>query len=174
MSKSFNNYSHSNIRYGIIMAPLFFLLIAIGIAKNKIIGAIIILLFCFQLYTNFFTPLLLQFSFPVSWNYAILTPVPWFVKHYDGGLILISANRHENFMFQTNLSYSGFIYEGSRNYWITSLTNPAKYATWVIYDDSIEGDAVQQFLTEHAHYILDTQFELVYNKSGTKIYRKKP
>jgi hypothetical protein len=83
---------------------------------------------------------------------------------------LISSNAHEDFMFQTGLAYDRFIYEGSRDYWTESLNDPAKYADWVIYDDAIQGDTVNYFLTENAKNELQRNFNLVYDVAGFKIW----
>jgi len=171
LSKAYNNYSHSNIRYGIILAPLLALFAGIAAAKNKILFGIVIFLFCFQLFAYFYTPLLLQFSFPRSWYYNPIDAATWFTDHYDNGLILISANRHENFMFQTGFPYKDFIYEGTREYWTITLDDPSKYAKWVIYQQ-FQGDKVTELLTEHAHTILSTEYTLVYNKDGYSIYER--
>ncbi len=173
LSKSFNDFSHSNIRYGVIMAPLIFIFIGLIASRNKVFGVLITLLIAFQIFTYFYTPLFLYFSFPASWGYSILKPVPWFISHYDGGLILTSSNRHENFMFQTGLPYKDFIYEGSREYWTTSLNEPDMYATWILYDETNTGDNVTRYLTDYAHYILDTKYKLLYYQNGVKIYKLK-
>ncbi len=172
-NKSFNNVSHSNIRYGIVMAPLIALYIGYFASKKKIFAMLATFIIVFQLYTNVFTPLFLFFQLPKAWYYTHTQGISWFNKKYDKGLILISANRHENFMFQTGLPYKNFIYEGSRNYWLTSLNNPAKYAVWVIYDQHVKEDSVTRFLTINAHKQLETEYQLVYNSDGFKIYRLK-
>ena len=74
----------------------------------------------------------------------------WLKEHYTGGLIFTSATTNENFMFQTGLSYHNFIYEGNQHYWTNSLTNPARYATWVMEQNLVRGDVIYDTLSPSA------------------------
>lgn len=170
--KSFTIYSDSNIRYGIILAPCIVLLAAFVAARNRLMYLTVLLLFVGQLFANVYKPQTLQYSLPILWPYSTLKQVGPFMSMYDQrGLILISANAHEDFMFQTGLPYKRFISEGARDYWMESLNDPGKYADWVIYDTKIEGDAVNYFLSDKARRILQNDFELVYDVNGFKIWR---
>lgn len=168
--KSFTIYSDSNMRYGIILAPCILLLAGIAAARTKILYFIVSALFVLQLTANIYAPQTLQYSLPALWPYSQLTQVEPFLSNYDKGSILISANAHEDFMFQTGLQYKNFIYEGSRDYWMESLNDPGRYADWVIYDDDIQGDAVYYFMTDEARAILQRDFELIYDMGGFKIW----
>lgn len=174
LSKASNHVAHSNIRYGIVMAPFIIIFTGIFASKGKLVRTICVIAVTIQLLTNFTTPFFSQFLLPQAWGYSLQDPALWLRKNYDGGYILISANRHENLMFQTLLPYSDFIYEGSRNYWTTSLNNPQKYATWVVFDTKLQGDAVTEFLTSHAIDELQKNYQLVYNRSNVVIYKRKP
>lgn len=170
--KSFTIYSDSNIRYGIILAPSIVLLAAFVAARNRLMYLTVLLLFIGQLAVNVYKPQTLQYSLPILWPYSALKQVDPFMSMYDQrGLILISANAHEDFMFQTGLPYKRFISEGAREYWMESLDDPGKYADWVIYDTKIEGDTVNYFLTEKARRTLQKDFELVYDVNGFMIWR---
>jgi hypothetical protein len=168
--KSFTIYSDSNMRYGIILAPCILLLAGIAAARTKILYFMVSVLFALQLAANVYAPQTLQYSLPRLWPYSTLTQVEPFLSKYDKGSILISANAHEDFMFQTGLQYKNFIYEGSRDYWINSLNDPGMYADWVIYDDDIQGDAVYYFMTDEARVILERDFDLIYDVGGFKIW----
>jgi hypothetical protein len=168
LSKSFNIYLYGdpdapNIRYGIIMVPFIALFTGFLIGKRKVLVGIAIILICFQLFTNFFTPLLLQFSVPRASHYVALPSAAWLKEHYTGGLILTSATTNENFMFQTGLPYHDFIYEGTQHYWKNSLTNPARYATWVMDQNLVRGDLIYDTLSPSASTILQKKFKLVYS-----------
>ncbi len=169
--KSFTIYSDSNIRYGIILAPCIILLAGFAASRGRLLYFIVIILFGVQIFANAYRPQSLQYSLPILWPYSTVAGVQAFTVLYDQGLILISANAHEDFMFQAKLPYDRFIYEGSRDYWTESLNNPAKYAEWVIFDDDIQGDTVNYFLTPEARGILDAKFDLLYNNDGFQIYR---
>jgi hypothetical protein len=176
LSKSYNFYPPTssdapNIRYGLIMVPFIALFTGFFAAKRRILLLVALSFICFQLYTDFYTPLLLQFSIPKASHYSVLPSALWLKDHYDHGLILTSASTNENFIFQTGLSYNHFIYDGTRQYWTTSLKNPARYATWVMYETSVPGDTVYASLTPSGRAILNKKFKLVYSDyRGYRIY----
>jgi len=171
LNLSFNPFGDQGIRYGIILSPFILLFTGILASRNKILWSVCVMLFGAQIFINVYKPQLLQYSLPILWHYPAFPSVSWFRSHYTGGLILTSANKHEDFIFQTGLPYKDFIYEGNRKYWTDSLNNPAKYAAWVVKDSSKE-DSINIYLTSDARVILKTRFELVYNKDGLMIYHK--
>lgn len=163
-----------NIRYGIEMLPFIALFVGFFASRARILFFMILLLVVFQIYTNYQTSLLLQFSIPYAARYNILPAAVWFQSHYTGdGLILISDNANEDFMFETGLSYNHFIYEGTREYWRTSLTNPSKYADWVVIQTKLSGDFVYDSMKLTNFAMLKKQFRLVYSDNkGYEIYRR--
>lgn len=172
LNKQRNFGSSSNIRYGLIITPLIALLIGSAFARSKILAMSVVAIVAFQLYAIVATPFFLTFSLPTKVVYTEFLSTKWFRAHYDGGLILTSANRHENFMFQTRLPYKNFIYEGSQEYWKQSIKDPSTYAKWVVLDDSIRGDAVNELMTDKS--ILVDKFTIVYREGGLKIFKRKP
>lgn len=171
-NKQRNYGSSSNIRYGLIITPLIALLIGSAFARSKVLALSVVAIIAFQLYAIVATPFFLTFSLPTKVTYTEFLSTKWFRSHYDGGLILTSANRHENFMFQTRLPYKNFIYEGSQEYWKKSIKDPSTYATWVVLDDSIKGDAVNELMIDKS--ILVDKFTMVYREGGLKIFKRKP
>lgn len=175
-NKSINTYFHynsPNIRYGLTITPFIALFAGFFVSRKKILFILSSILIMFQLYANFYTPLNLQFSIPKAQQYLYLPVATWMSANYDEGFILISASRHEDTMFQFKIPYKNFIHEGTRNYWKTSLHDPAKFATWVVYNDIIDGDTLAPQLTPQAHDILRRQFKLVYTDAGGfQIYRR--
>ena len=171
--KSFTAYSDNNARYGIILYPLIVLFAGLLAARHKFLMYTVIILFGIQLYANVVKPQEFQQSLPHYSPYRTLNDVPWFQDNYDHGLILISANAHEDFMFQTGLPYKTFIYEGTRDYWIDSLNDPSKHARWIIFDTAIQGDTVTYFLSEKGRTILQNEYEEVHENRGFYVYRKK-
>lgn len=166
-------YADSNIRYGMVLLPCILLFIAFTAQFNKKLFYIVLLLVGLQFGINIARPQLLQYPFVVSWKYpANNADAKWFASNYDGGLVLISSSRHEDFMFQTRLPYKTFIYEGTRGFWYDSLKNPAKYAKWVIYNDRITGDGIVTSMTKEGYEILLDRFHMVYENKGFKIYRR--
>lgn len=169
--RSKNLGSSSNIRYGIIILPLIALIVGLVYSKTKYLVATAILLLAFQLYSLFTPPLFLTFSLPRKVTYSQIESSSWFRNNYDNGLILISANRHENFMFQTGLAYKNFIYEGSQDIWKDSLIDPSQSARWVVYASNIKGDAVNELMEDKS--ILIDKYNLAHEDSGILIYKLK-
>lgn len=169
--KRANFFGSSNIRYGIITLPLMALVIGAVYSRIKIFSYVVIFLVLFQIYAIFATPLMLTFSIPKKMQYTEFEYARWFKENYEGGLILVSAHRHENFILQTGIDYENFIYEGTRQWWRNSLTNPSQHATWVVLDENISGDAVNELMT--GRDILESDFEVVHQEGSLKIYKKR-
>ncbi len=163
-------YADSNIRYGMVLLPCILLFIAFAASKNKYLTYFAIIAVALQSYLGISRPQLLQFPFTVSWRYPTVTD-SWFEDNYDGGLVLISSSRHEDFIFRSGLPYKKFIYEGTREYWYNSLKDPAKYSRWVIYNDRISGDGITTNLTKEGYEILLKKYQLVFEDKGFKIYK---
>lgn len=172
-AREWSLYADNNIRYGMILLPSLLLFTAFLAKKHTlfyygIIGCVVL-----QLGLLLINPQWIQYDMSESWRYPIRAEVPWFRSHYDGGLVLISSARHEDFIFQSRLPYKRFIYEGTRDYWKDSLKDPSKYAKWVIYNNAISGDGVTDAMTREGYSILKKKFKLVYDWGGMKIYRIK-
>jgi hypothetical protein len=179
LSKRFDFFAPSthlsnlpNIRYGIEMLPFIAIFVGFFAARGRILFFIAILFVCFQVYTNYETSLLLQFSIPYAARYNILPAAVWFKSHYpNDGLVLVSDNLNEQFIFETGLSYNHFIYEGTRQYWNTSIKDPSRYADWVVYQTQIPGDLVYDSLKSAQYAGLKKKFTLVYSDNkGFQIY----
>lgn len=170
-NKNLNFGSSSNIRYGIIILPLVALIIGLSYSRSKILVLLTLVVIIFQTYTIFSTPLFLTFSLAKKDAYQQFSSVDWFKANYDGGLILTSANRHENFIFQTGLTYKNFIYEGNQKIWRNSLKDPSKYARWVVMDTVDTGDAVNMLIEDKS--ILDTKYQVVFKEANLVIFKIK-
>lgn len=171
IDKTSNFGSSSNIRYGIIVLPLVALLVGVVYGRAKYLAALALVVIAFQITTLFTTQMFLTFSLSAKATYEESDSARWFIDNYDGGLVLVSAHRHENFMFQTRLDYDNFIYEGNRQWWRNSLADPTRHATWVVLDENISGDAVNELIADRS--ILENRFDVVYQDQGFKIYKIK-
>jgi hypothetical protein len=84
------------------------------------------------------------------------------------GLTLVSAGKNESGMFTTMLPMKSFIYEGSGDYWNKALSNPQSMATCIAMTN---GDvAYQNFVNKQE---LLQSYRIIFNSSGTIIYKKK-
>ncbi len=165
-------YADSNVRYGMVLLPCILLFIAFAASLSKRLLYFAALLIGLQLCLSIVNPKLLQYPFVSSWKYSINNAdARWFSTHYDGGLVLISSSRHEDFIFQSGLPYKDFIYEGTREYWRDSLNDPSKYANFIVYNTRISGDNITTDVTPKGSEILKKKFHLVYNNKGFEIYK---
>lgn len=166
-------YADNNVRYGIVLFPLILLFASVVAAKNKYLYGFCVAIALLQLIFSITKPQFLQYPFYKSWRYPSIAAVPWFQSHYNGGLVLIAASTHEDFMFESDIPYHSFIYEGTRNFWYDSLNTPSTYATWVIYDSSSANDDVTSGMSEKGLTNLHKKFKLVYDKNYFHIYELK-
>jgi hypothetical protein len=164
-------YADNNVRYGMVLLPCLLFFAAFAASRSKLLF-IICLLFAFeQLFFSIYNPQLFQYPFYKSWRYPQVVDVPWFRDHYDGGLVLIAASRHEPFMFQSGIDYKNYIYEGTRDYWNDSMIRPSKHATWVIYDDGITNESVTYSMTKAGLSDIQKNYDLVYKRMGFHVYK---
>lgn len=174
-----SNYQEFNIRYGLILLPLIAILSAyVFNVKNFLIKIILIIFFSIQL-ISYIKPtysVIYQIPLNVTRNTTQGTPkekamVKWMKAHYDHGLIMISALKHDPQMLQLGYDYKTYIHEGSGMYWKDTIKYPERYATWVIFDSYNKDDQVTKYLNNSPY--LPEFYNLVYDKDGMKIYRIK-
>ena len=168
--KSVNLMKEFNIRYGLSLLP--FLIVFSIVLVNRIRFSFIpfILLVAFQTAAYFTTPYFLTYQLPLAVGYGIAEHSLFMRDNYDGGLILISAKKHDPEMIQMDLPYKTFIHEGTQYYWneSTKKENPAKYATWIIFDRNIPEDEVTKYLKDSPSL---KKYDLVFMKEGVRIYK---
>lgn len=171
-----------NLRYGILMLPLIALMCGyLFQIRNLAFRSFLMALFLMQIVSYFQISPTLIYQIPVSISDTITQGKPrdraaitWFKTHYKGGLILMSAARHDPQMFQLGINYASFIHEGTSSYWQESLTSPQKYATWIYIDyQNREGvnDRVTKALKDSP--LLDKFYDKVYDQDGMYIYKIK-
>jgi hypothetical protein len=173
-ARDWSHFADNNIRYGVVILPCMLFFLALTAAKNKIFFAIVASLIAIQIIFSFTNSSFLQYSFYKAWKYPHDTGIQWFRNHYDGKLILIAASRHEDFMFQSNLAYHDFVYEGTRKHWYDSLNKPSDNVSWVIFDDGLPDDDVTEGLTKSGVSDLKKNFNKVYQNKTFLIYELKP
>ncbi len=165
------DWASPNIRYGMTTIPFIAVFAGYLASKSRLAFMAAMIFVCYQVFTNFYTPLYLQFSIPKAAKYMDLPAADWLKTHYDSGLILISSSKHEDTIFQTELPYNRFIHEGTQEYWSESLQNPETHARWVVLSEVIIGDKVFEQLAPVGRDILKQNYELVYSRGKYKIYK---
>jgi hypothetical protein len=170
MSKASNTVSHTNIRYGLIMLPLAAILIGYLAAKQRLIAWLLGLVILEQVVLGITSTYFLQFQLAKASSYAVPAEVTWFKANYDGGDVLISAQRHEPFMLQSNLPYKTYVFEGSRQLWFDTLEHPTQHVKWVVLTHGDTGDSVDQFINRDE---LTAKYDLVQGSGNQLIYKLK-
>jgi hypothetical protein len=140
------------------------------ISKVKYAIFVYVLLIAVQTFAYFYTPFYLTYQLRVSVNYQIPAYVSWFKKNYDNGLILIDAEKHEPEILKMGLPLRTFIYEDTGYYWTKSLTNPGKYAKWIIFDSVHQSDYVMKYLKDKN--LKQFGFVQVYSQNNIEIFKK--
>lgn len=179
MNPEILKFPEFNIRYGLLMLPMITLLVAylFGI-KNYIVKFVILSILCVQFYTYINPSIVLIFQLPrnVEGNITQGTKkekemMEWMKQNYDGGLIMISALKHDPQMLQMGLKYRTYIHEGTDKYWKESQKDPQRYATWIIFDSYNKDDQVTKYLKDTLP--LELYYNRVYNNDGMYIYKIK-
>lgn len=179
LSPTTSRFVEFNIRYGLLMLPLISLL-CLYVFKTRFIfiKILFLLILCVQFYMYFNPVYSLIFQLPLGLATNITQGttkekemVAWMKKNYDGGMVMISALKHDPQMLQMNLNYKNYIHEGTGKYWKESKKDPQRYATWAIFDSYNNDDQVTKYLKKSA--ALKLYYNLVYENDGMLVYKIK-
>lgn len=170
-------WTEFNIRYGLLMLPTIALLCSyLFNVKYRLVKVVVALLFLFQVSTYFSHTYSLIYQIPLSITKNGLRKdmrspaAKWMNAHYDGGLIMISALKHDPDMFRMGYNYRTYIHEGAGMYWKLSRANPQRYAKWIIMDVNNAGDQVTKYLKDSPRL---QYYNVVFTSGTTKIYKIK-
>jgi hypothetical protein len=143
--------------------------------KNIFLRSLLILIFSIQLYSYISPTYSVIFQIPIDFIHGNSNKLPddvsWLKTHYNGGLIMVSALKHDPEMFELGVDYKNYIHEGTGKYWKTSIKDPSKYATWVWFAYDNLDDQVTKYLKDSS--VLENAYTLVYNKNVIRIYKIK-
>jgi hypothetical protein len=186
--KDFNNTfkNEYNMRYGILLWPFIVFMVAWLMSKHRLLKIVAVLVLIIHLVTPLYHNAFLMYQFPFNWgegstiNAKVNQARDWFKTNYTGGLILMSALKHDSVMFQLGLPYKTYIHEGAGEYWLTSRVNPEVYAEWIFMADpkNIRGgiaggeeDPVTKNLQNNQ--TLKTNYILRFNDGDINIYQRR-
>jgi glycosyl transferase family 2 len=96
----------------------------------------------------------------------------WLRGHYDGGRVLMESSGNETVTFDSHISTSQIIYEGSSRQWRSALTDPSVLDIRWIYMRRTSGDPDDVWRSLHASTAL-SRYVLVYADADQLIYREK-
>jgi mannan endo-1,4-beta-mannosidase len=94
-------------------------------------------------------------------------------RHYDGGLVLMDDYRRPIGVVESGVPMQDFIGTGNKPYWQESLIDPAKYATWIVLQQS-STDAVWSGFSPKSRAILADHFTIVYQHGNLYVYKRRP
>ncbi len=165
-----------NVRYGLMMVPTIAIFVGYLVHRLKSIRIAVVALL---LFVSFFT---FTNTDAVTIDDAVVGASGKNVQEVSGwlennakdkeGYVLISAASHDAIIFSSNMQMKRFIHEGTGAYWDQALTNPTKWARWIILRTNDQNDATFRELQDNK------QFKNNYTKVKTlpfaDIYEIKP
>lgn len=168
-----------NIRYGLNLFPFIAIMLGFIASRSKYLLMLVVVVLLVQIYTTFWTQYFTVYQLPmklssVSESRTGKTEASvWLKNNYDGGLIMISALKHDPEMFYLGIDYKDFIHEGAGKYWLDSRKDPQKYATWIFMSKYYKSndDSVTKFIAKNQN--LNKFFNLVYDDGSFQIYKIK-
>ncbi|MBI1862732.1 hypothetical protein HYS00_01290 [Candidatus Microgenomates bacterium] len=178
-SLKLNKFPEFNIRYGLLMLPMITILCSyLFNIKSAALKGILFALVSIQFYSYYKPTFNIIYQIPISVTDNITQGTPkekamvvWMKKHYDGGLIMISALKHDPQMLQMGLKYRTYIHEGAGRYWKESTKDPQRYAKWVIMDSYNVDDQVTKYLGKSPN--MKYFYNRVYTNDGMWIFKIK-
>lgn len=134
-----------NVRYGVMMVPVFAILLGHLFYRSgksgKTIISFLIAFQCLLFFIGFSTVLSLQDGRAGLSSFIAKIPDAqnWLEKNYDGGILLTDDYARTISIVRLPIKMNDVIYIGNKPYWEESLTNPEKYAKWIVMqkDDTI-------------------------------------
>jgi len=179
-----------NIRYGILLWPFIVVMIGWLISRNNFFKKMGIIVLIIAILTPLYHKAFLIYQLPLIWdrgsavNEREYPGRDWLKANYKGGLIFISAYKHDPIMFQLGYPYKTFIHEGTEKYWLTSVKQPEVYAEWIFMADpkNIAGGAAAGEVDPVTAYLLqndptftrlNTYYEERFSDGHIDIYQRR-
>lgn len=160
-----------NIRYGLMVLPAAAIFIG-ALVNGKIAAyylvAVIIALQTYLIYSTGEIVTIQDGVFGQS-SYNVDKPASWLQQNAKDGLVLASASSIDAILFKSNIHLSRYITEGASAYWKDSLSDPTKFATWVVFN---KGDMVYKSMWDNPNFL--NHYDLAYDANPTYIYRHNP
>jgi 4-amino-4-deoxy-L-arabinose transferase-like glycosyltransferase len=184
LDRSSNLYKEYNIRYGLNMIPFVAILVGFVGYRLWLTRFLVIVILFIQAITTIVGPYFTVYQLPIilaqtnetSSNKGNTEAAKWFKGNYTGGLVAISALRHDPEMFYLQFDYKNYIHEGTDKYWKVSMIEPQKHARWIYmfrpdYNMSSINDPVTKYLYDNQN--LKDNYELAYEDDKSLIYKLK-
>lgn len=164
-----------NVRYGMMIIPSFsFFLGYLAIKSSKLFRLFLIAVMFIQigLFATGFSKIVSLEDGLVGLSSAKKPDAQfWLEKNYDGGLVLLDDYARTLSIMRTNIPMQNIIYIGNKPFWNDSLTEPEKYATWIIMqkDDTVWTNILGKTEIEARLY---KYFQKVYTSPEILIFKR--
>lgn len=163
-----------NVRYGIMMAPSF--AIFIGYLIHKLVSARYVIIFLMAFVTLF--SLVNGDSVAVddarfgSSQKNVGEVSGWLRENAKNrpGFVLISVASHDSIIFSSGLPMRKFIHEGAGAYYESAMSNPDKWARWIVMRSNSDDDSTWKAMKNNIAF---QRFELVDHHPFADIYKLK-
>lgn len=166
-----------NVRYGVMMVPVFALFIGYLFYNSQLLGRMVIVglmgLQCGLFLIGFSDVLALKDG--TSGLSSATAKMPdaqfWFAEHYDYGILLTDDFARTISIVRTPVAMKDVIYIGNKPYWEESLIEPQKYARWIIMQ---KNDTLWKEIYERpeVNARLYQHFNKVYTSEDILIFRR--
>ncbi|MDQ3239018.1 MAG: glycosyltransferase family 39 protein [bacterium] len=165
-----------NVRYGIMMVPFVaffcaYLFFKLPLFMKPLI--VVILLVQTTLFATAKLPIVTVDDGTIGLSHAKRpTAEGWVKENYDDGIVLLDDYARTVSAIRTNIPMQNIVYIGNKPYWVESLKEPEKYATWIIMqkDDTVWRNIFDNQTTQDRLY---AHFEKVYTSEEILIFKKK-
>ncbi len=163
-----------NVRYGIMMMPSF--AIFIGYLAHRAAKMRLVFLGLMAFVTFFFfinSDAVTVDDARVGSSQKNVSEISAWLKQNTKekpGFILISAASHDSVIFTSGLPMKKFIHEGTGDYYKSAISNPDRWARWIIMRTHSEEDSTWRAMKNHSAFI---NFELVDHYPFADVYQLK-
>lgn len=160
-----------NIRYGIMMAPSFAILIGYLLHRAEkmrlVLAGFLVLLIFFSLSNG--DAVSLDDARNGSSHTDVVAESSWLNQNAKNkpGFILISTASHDPLLFSSGLPMKKFIYEGAGDYYIYALNDPEHWVRWIVVQ---YGDNTWNEMKDNPKFM---NYKLVGHYSTADIYELK-
>ncbi len=166
-----------NVRYGVMMAPFAAIFFGYFVARRSAFGkTLLVALIISQamLYFIGFSPVL-AFQDGTHGLSSFIAKIPdaqyFIANNYDHGMVLVDDYARTISIIRTSIPMKEIIYVGNKPYWEESLTEPQKYARWIVMH---RNDAVWRNIYDRpeVNARLFKYFNKVYTSEDILIFRR--
>jgi len=168
-------WSLFNVRYGVLMVPIFAILFAYLFARVQKFGKVVLMVLLIanlSLYLIGYAKVMTYQDGIVGLSHAGHPDAEfWLAKHYDKGLALLDDYARTLSIIGTGIPMQNVVYVGNHLYWDEALKAPQRRMTWIVMQ---KDDTVWKSLydDQRMRTIVYTYFHKVYTSDRILIFKR--